>query len=201
MASFGFDQATSVAAWTAVTLITLPLGLLSSKAAVMQLASPMTPRYMPILGVIFSMWMIIGAAWVVAMYYLTSISGGDSWQLIAGVVFFLVHAVLVKLGNVFFWKLHYPRTAFSLTFIAFLCVIGLICCSFINQTNSNYLIPGIIFIVYAVFLFLHMWSNSYYFKMRKHSRKHQSNPRDEFDYQQPQEENDQIVHYSGRRNY
>lgn len=164
--SFGFTQATSIAAWTAVTLITLPFSLLHSKAATQNAIGRLFPR---LLGGLFTLWMLIGAGWVVSMYYLTLDSVADSWQLITGVVLFLVHAVILKFTNVMLWKFHRPGAASLMTLLLIGTGVGLICCSFIGQTL---LVPGIIFIVYTAFLFLHMVGTVWHFMRLKWMKKH-----------------------------
>ena len=189
MSLFGFAEATSVAAWTAVTLVCLPLNLMHSKSAELRINSPAMPKWVPRLGIQFSLWLVIGACWVVAMFYLTKVSVGDSWQLITGVALFLAHALLVRAWNNLFWKLHMPRGAFMTGMLVLLTAIGLIICSFVNQTNAQslYLIPGIIFSIYTAFILANLVGNYMYLpKTKKHhhhkSHHHQKEQQEDDDY-------------------
>jgi tryptophan-rich sensory protein len=204
MSLFGFDQATSVAAWTAVALVCLPLSIIHSKRANTFYTNPEhMPSFAPRLGMHFVMWIIIGACWVVSMFYLTLVSVADSWQLITAMVLFLVHAILFKTWHMLFWKMNKARAAFVTGWLVVLTAVGLVICSFVDQTNAQrlYLIPGIIFSIYTGILLLNLLGNYYYIKKKHHS----SRRREEFEdamYEEavdiPQRRGNAVTHYARR---
>ena len=214
MSLFGFAEATSVAAWTAVTLVCLPLSLLYSKSAELRLSSPTMPSWIPRANVQFGGWFFIGAGWVVGMFYLTKIAAGDSWQLIVGISMFLFHALLVRTGSVLFWKMNKPKESLMVGVFALLSSGMLTAASFsiaiTDTTNFLYFIPGFIFGIYTLCVVLPAvvanWNYTKKHSPKNHNKDHHHHHHKEHDDDyvvMPEErrgrEDGTVVHHIPRR--
>lgn len=173
MSLFGFAEATSIAAWAAVAVTCLPFHYMHGKKSEAIMEHPLRPTIMPNLGTQFVVWLVVGALWVIAMFYLTKVSAPDSWQLITGMVLFLTHALLTRAWHMLFWRTDYKRASFGIGWLVLLTAIGLSICSGVEQTDPGklYLIPTIIFAVYSGLIFLKLYSNYWYIK-KHHHKKH-----------------------------
>lgn len=159
---FGFNEVVAICAWGAFTFYQFSsLGSWKSRSWYDDNAPAWGPP-----GYVFGIiWTILYAATTTAMFYFTQNSQADSWQLILGVVMYMVHMYFNKLWSVYFWDYNDPRGAlYILIFPILLTGVGLLIAMVVDQSGLFW-VPVMLLCIYIAWLLYALALNVYWVNM------------------------------------
>lgn len=156
MSVFGFNEATAVVAWGVFTFVQL------TTARHRKWYDDKAPAWFPPPWVFGLVWPILYAACTTAIFYHVQIAAADSWQLVVGVVLYIVHMLANKLWSVLFWDWRRPGAALATLVIMILTLIGLIVSSAMLPSGTLFWVPVMLESVYMVWLVFATVMNGYW---------------------------------------
>jgi len=97
-------------------------------------------------------WFVLYSACTVAIYYFTKHTQPDSWNIILGVVMYMIHMAANKFWSVLFWDMNDPESAVNiLVFVMIPTGIALMVSFIINQTGIFW-VPVMLLSIYIAWL-------------------------------------------------
>ena len=148
-ALFGFNDAWPVVAWAVFTFFQISSYSNTRGRAWYDRHRPSwgPPGWMfPII------WFILYAACTVAIYYFTKNAAPDSWNIILGVVMYIVHMLANKFWSVLFFDMNDPESAVNvLVFVMIPTGVALLISFIIDQTGI-YWVPVMLLSIYLAWL-------------------------------------------------
>lgn len=158
---FGFTEAMALIAWGILTFYQFVD--MSSPRKQQQWYERHRPEWGPPGSVFPVVWTLLYVMMTVAIFYFTLIVTPDTWQYIAGIVFYLVHIFANKMWSVAFWQWNDPDTALVfLVLLMFPSAVGFIVCTVVGHTSNLFWIPLSFFIVVCLWLMYAAALNMYW---------------------------------------
>lgn len=150
---FGFNEAAGVAAFSAICAWASHVRP-GSKQSRIFMKKYNNSMWFGLNWLLYS-WVMEAVLLTITLFYFAQNTPGDSWNLIAGLVLFMVHLFGLRMRNMYMWKLRNPRYALlSGWSMQFLTAVGFYICMLVENIQGLYYVPVITFTIYVAFFLL-----------------------------------------------
>ena len=174
MATFGFNEAWPIAAWGVFTFWQISAYTQTQGRKWYDENRPewgLPGRVFPFI------WFLLYSACTIAMYYFTKNVQPDSWNIILGVVMYMVHMAANKFWSVLFWDMDDPEAAVNvLVFVMLPTSVALMVAFIINQTGIFW-VPVMLLAIYIAWLVYAAALNVHWVNKRLSTRDQERKPR------------------------
>lgn len=164
MTSFGTIECTAIAAWTSFTFFQLS-GIAGH--SIRKRYNDRKPTWAPPAWVFPMVWSLLYAACTIAMYIFTKdVAAADSWQLIVGVIMYVVHIIGNKMWSVLFWDFDHPEAAANVLITVMIPTGATLLIAIVLSPGGLFWVPIMLWGLYLVWLCYATLLNVYWVQER-----------------------------------
>ena len=149
-AIFGFNEATAAVSWAIFTFWQFSSYTSSGKSR--RWYDNNKPDWAPPGWVFPGVWFILYAACTTAIFYFTQNVQPDSWNIILGVIMYILHMLANKYWSVLFWDMNDPESAVNVLVFVMLPTGAALMVAFIVNQSGIFWVPVMLLSIYIAWL-------------------------------------------------